>query len=112
MELGAVGAGRRATLQLHYQNNGNVPVGAFSITDTLPVSTTFVSAWINGTASRLTPSLIGDGYVVWDFPGLDNGYYGNFEVVVGWTPDANPAQCWSTPPRSHTCPARTATTTT
>jgi len=74
--------------ELHYwidiRNNGNIPVGAFRITDTLPVSTTFDSAWHRDEYGQyaFAPAEVGDGYVVWEFTGLDNGYNDNFEVVL------------------------------
>lgn len=82
--------------ELHYRlsihNNGNLPVGPFHITDTLPVSTTFQAAWRHDPhgQSPLTPTLMDDGYVVWEFPGLDNGYADNFEVVLAVDPEAEP----------------------
>ncbi len=70
-------------------NNGNVPVGAFRVTDTLPVSTTFSEAtWFGGTP--LAPAFVGADYVVWEFPGLDNGYQDGFEVVLDVDADALP----------------------
>ncbi len=65
-------------------NNGNVPVGSFRITDTLPVSTTFSGAWHQDEYGQyeFAPAEIGDGYVVWEFTGLDNGYNDNFRVVL------------------------------
>ena len=64
------------------RNQGNVPIGPFRITDTLPVSTTFVGLWenLNDGQQALDPTSVNDGVVVWDLPGLDNGYDRNFEV--------------------------------
>ncbi|MEJ5311947.1 MAG: PKD domain-containing protein [Anaerolineae bacterium] len=73
-------------------NNGNIPVGAFRITDTLPVSTTFQAAWHHDEYGQyaFAPVEVGAGYVVWEFTGLDNGYGDNFEVVLDVAPDALP----------------------
>lgn len=86
---GTLVAGGELRYGVHYQNTGNIPVGPFQITDTLPVNTTFVEAHTyNG--APVTPSVTGDGFVVWDFPGLDNGYSGDFEVVLAVDGDAGP----------------------
>ncbi len=69
---------------INYGNNGNVPVGAFRITDTLPVSTSFEAAWWYDQYGPhyMTPVFSGTAYVVWEIAGLDNGYNNNFEVVL------------------------------
>ncbi len=41
---GTLVAGGELRYGIHYQNTGNIPVGPFQITDTLPVNTTFVEA--------------------------------------------------------------------
>jgi len=83
--------------ELHYwintHNNGNIPAGTFRITDTLPVSTTFLASWRRdqfGQQYPFPPLHVGDGYVVWEFTGLDNGFNDNFEVVLDVNPDALP----------------------
>lgn len=77
---------------IDYHNDGNLPVGTFRITETLPVSTTFDSAWRHDAAGRhpLQPIQVGDGIVVWEFAGLDNGFGENFEVVLLADADAAP----------------------
>ncbi len=77
---------------INIHNNGNVPVGTFRITDTLPVSTTFQAAWRRDEYGQyeFAPVDAGDGYVVWAFTGLNNGYGDNFEVVLNVDPDALP----------------------
>lgn len=79
---------------IHYQNTGNIPVvGTFHITDTLPVSTTLIAAWrydLYGNPSPVTPILIADRTVVWEFDGLDNGYTQDFEIALRVDPDAIP----------------------
>lgn len=78
---------------LHYNvnihNNGNIPVGSFRITETLPVSTTFVAAWLYGNVP-FVPVMTGADYVVWEYPGLDNGYRLDFEIVLKALPNAAP----------------------
>lgn len=83
--------------ELHYwinvHNNGNIPVGTFRITDTLPVSTTFHASWQRdqyGQEYPFPPLYVGDGYVVWEFAGLDNGFGDNFEIVLDVDPNALP----------------------
>jgi uncharacterized repeat protein (TIGR01451 family) len=75
-----------------YGNDGNVPVGSFRITDTFPISTTFVRAWHNDPSGgyEFAPLILTDGYAVWEIPGLDNGYNGDFEVVLAVDPGAVP----------------------
>ncbi len=76
-----------------YGNNGNLPVAAtFRITDTLPVNTTFSSAYLNTSTGQtpFTPTLVGNGYVVWEVDGLDPGYNFNFEVALNVAWDATP----------------------
>ena len=66
---------------INYYNNGNQPVaGTIRVTDTLPVNTTFNSAWQHG--NPFPPTTQTADYVVWEIDGLDNGYGGNFEVVL------------------------------
>lgn len=78
---GTLVAGGELRYGVHYQNVGNVPVGPFQITDTLPAHTTFVQArTYDGTP--VVPSETGPGFVVWNFTGLDNGYFGDFEVIL------------------------------
>lgn len=78
---------------LHYNvnihNNGNIPVGSFRITETLPVSTTFVAAWLYGKVPFI-PVMTGTEYVVWEYPGLDNGYRLDFEILLDVLPNAAP----------------------
>lgn len=81
---GQLTPGGELRYNINYHNNGNVPVGAFRITDTLPVSTTFEAAWWYDQYGPhpFPPVETGAGYVVWEFVGLDNGYNDNFEVVL------------------------------
>ena len=77
---------------IYLHNNGNVPVGALQITDTLPEGTSFVEAYAhepNGT-SPFPPSQINTDTVVWSLPGLDNGDSLNFTVVVAIAADVLP----------------------
>ncbi|MBN1921679.1 MAG: DUF11 domain-containing protein [Anaerolineae bacterium] len=78
---------------INYNNTGNIPVGTFRITDTLPVSTTFVGAWqgdLYGDQHPVIPILVNDEIVVWEFAGLDNGDAFGFEVALRIDPDAIP----------------------
>ncbi|MBN1177775.1 MAG: DUF11 domain-containing protein [Anaerolineae bacterium] len=73
-----------------YGNNGNVPAaGPIRITDTLPVSTTYLWAFHWGPEEPIpfTPTLFTDDYVVWEFGELENGFWDNFIVIVGIDPD-------------------------
>jgi uncharacterized repeat protein (TIGR01451 family) len=72
---------------IDYGNNGNLPVSGVRITDTLPVSTTFIGAWRNdnywwNVSYPVTPVLVTANTVVWDIGALDNGYGDNFEVAL------------------------------
>jgi len=85
--------GGRIRYWIDYDNNGNVPVTTtIRITDTLPVSTTFVESWHHRRfypSTLITPTF-GPGYVVWDVGTLDNGYSGNIEVVLDVDSNAIP----------------------
>ncbi|MBI3977289.1 MAG: DUF11 domain-containing protein [Chloroflexi bacterium] len=104
-----VSPGQLITYQIQYRNQGAAPATGVRLTDTLPVSTTFVSA-------SVTPTAVTDNQVVWtvgDLPGnssyrylnvtlrLDpdarQGQYVTNRVDVGANePDANPNTNWST----------------
>lgn len=77
---------------IHVGNYGNVPVGAFRITDTLPVNVSFLAAWTYDQTGQhaFDPVLNANGVVVWEIPGLDNGYWRNIEVVLRVAQDAQP----------------------
>ena len=79
---------------IDYQNNGNVPVtSTIRITDTLPMSTTFVAAWDYdqyGNPSPVTPVFTGTDHVVWEIAGLDNGFGDNFEIALNVDGHADP----------------------
>ena len=74
-------------------NHGNVPVTSpVHITDTLPVSTTFVRSWLHTPGQPpvpITPTT-GAGYVVWDVGPLDNGYWAHIEMELKVDNDAQP----------------------
>ncbi len=69
---------------IYIHNDGNVPVGAFTLTDTLPVSTTFVAAWKYDTTGQqvMNPTSTSNGVLVWELPGMDNGYWCNIDVTL------------------------------
>ncbi len=89
---GQIVPGGELNYWIDIRNNGNIPAGTFRITDTLPVSTTFVAAWHHDRYNQypFTPVLVGDGYVVWEFAGLDNGYNDRFRVTLNVARDAQP----------------------
>lgn len=79
--------------QIDYNNNGNVPVTErIRITDTLPVSTSFIGAWHydNQGAHPVIPIITETSYVVWEIDSLDNGYSNYFEVALRVADDAVP----------------------
>jgi uncharacterized repeat protein (TIGR01451 family) len=67
-----------------YENTGNLPVGSVLITDTLPVGTTFFSAWHHDPAGgyEFPPLAVTDEVVVWQLEELENGSGGEFEIVL------------------------------
>ena len=70
---------------IQYGYDSNFSPGIITITDTLPVSTTFVDAWRNGDfgLEPITPVASGLGYVVFEFDGLTANHYGSdFNVLV------------------------------
>ena len=78
---------------VNYNNDGNMPVtSTIRITDTLPVSTTFNSAWHHDQYGQhpVTPTQVTAAYVVWEINGLGNGYGGEFEVVLDVDSNAIP----------------------
>ena len=81
---GALTPGGLLHYRVDYGNSGNLPVGLYRITNTLPVSTTFVRAWWNDWQGEhpLIPTITTSTYVVWEFPGLDNGYSRHFDYEL------------------------------
>lgn len=77
---------------LHYQNTGNVPVGPVLMTDTFPVSTTFLGAWQHDPwgGHPFEPVSVDGEHAVWAIPGLDNGESGEVEVILAVDPAAEP----------------------
>lgn len=85
--------GGKLYYNIGYGNSGNLPITAtFRITDTLPANTTYSGAHLNTPTGQtpFTPTLVGNGYVVWKVNGLDAGYNVNFEVVLDVAWDAAP----------------------
>ena len=75
----------------HYQNTGNLPITrAIRITATLPAGTSFREALANKTGLGVTPIVTAPGYVVWQFPPLDNGAWADFEIVLDIAANAVP----------------------
>lgn len=91
---GVLVPGGRLAYWIHFNNSGNVPVGAFSITDTLPVSTTFRAAeYYDRIGEPLTtpPTLtVHTDSVVWEFSGLENGFGGHIYLVLDVDGNAKP----------------------
>jgi uncharacterized repeat protein (TIGR01451 family) len=90
---GQLTPGGIANYWVNYRNDGNLPVGTFRITETLPVSTTFVGAiqedrW--GNQTPFNPILVTDSYVVWQINGMENGYSDQFRVALLINPLAIP----------------------
>ncbi|MBN1248224.1 MAG: DUF11 domain-containing protein, partial [Anaerolineae bacterium] len=83
------------TLQywVYIHNNGNQPVGAFTITETLPISTSLAWIWRQDQSGQyfVTPTHVGTNQLVWEVAeGLDSGYSANYEVGLMVDPDAVP----------------------
>lgn len=85
--------GGRIRYWVRANNNGNIPVTTdVHITDTLPVSTTFVRSWIHrrGLPPALITPTVGAGYVVWNVGPLDNDCWAHLEVELAVDEDAEP----------------------
>ncbi len=91
--------GGEIRFEFNVQNWGNMPMPGTLVTATLPVSTTFLSAyaWTWDGSFTFTPTVITDEYLVWDvgsaFPNGDfpNGYNFGIGIVLKISPDAAPA---------------------
>ena len=89
---GSLVPGGELQYNLSYGNNGNLPAGPVTITDTLPEGTSFLNAWHNddfGGYDFLPDYQDGD-IVVWQIPGIDNGVGHNFNVNLAVDPSAVP----------------------
>lgn len=85
--------GSTLQFQVNYDYDANFAPGSLTITDTLPVDTTFLNAWHWGPSGQeyLTPLASGPGYVVFEFSDLTaNSYGGYFFVDVQIDPAAVP----------------------
>jgi uncharacterized repeat protein (TIGR01451 family) len=85
--------GGEVRYNLNYNNNGSLPVTtAIRITDTLPQNTTFLGAWTYDQQGQhpVTPTINAGSFVVWEIPGLENGFGNNFEVALGLNPGMTP----------------------
>lgn len=79
--------GGMARYNLNFHNTGNLPVGsAIRITDTLPTGTSFREARWHHDGSPALPLYADASIVVWEIPGLPNGYSGGLEVVLDIDP--------------------------
>ncbi|HNT26410.1 MAG TPA: PKD domain-containing protein [Anaerolineales bacterium] len=74
--------GGTSIFNIRYINNGDATADSFTISNTLPVSTSYA-----GDSSGITPT-IGAGWVAWELGPLDPGADGRFQVFV--TNHANP----------------------
>lgn len=89
---GELTPGGEIRYNISYSNNGNLPAENVFITETLPASTTFVSAfWYDEAGAHpFLPALVTDEIVVWEIGALDNGYGLNFELALDIDPQAMP----------------------
>ncbi|MFZ6030261.1 MAG: hypothetical protein ACOYYS_21310 [Chloroflexota bacterium] len=89
---GSLTPGGQIRYNINYQNNGNLPASGVRLTDTLPVSTTFVAAyWYDDAGPHaLPPDVDTNGQVAWDVGDLGVGHSGNFEIVLAVDEDAIP----------------------
>ena len=71
---------------------GNVPVGPLLITDTLPQGATFAGSWYHDEFGEhaFPPLLVTGDYVVWEYPGLANGFSFEFNVRLHIGEDVTP----------------------
>jgi uncharacterized repeat protein (TIGR01451 family) len=65
-----------------FSNWGNMPMPGTLLTTTLPQDTVFMFAysWDWSGWYIITPTVIGNGYLVWDFDTFNNGYYQNLGI--------------------------------
>jgi uncharacterized repeat protein (TIGR01451 family) len=85
--------GGEVRYNLNYNNNGSLPVTTtIRITDTLPQNTTFLGAWTHDQQGQhpITPTINAGSFVVWEIPGLENGFGNNFEIALRLNPDMTP----------------------
>jgi len=84
--------GGQLVYHIRVRNTGNVPVGSFTVTETLPVMTTFQESWLNEPdgQSPLIPITVSDNQVAWTFDGLVNGGTINFDIYLTVDPEAQP----------------------
>ncbi|MBN2148574.1 MAG: DUF11 domain-containing protein, partial [Anaerolineales bacterium] len=84
---GTVMPGGSVIFTIYYRNDGDATADTFTITDTLPVSLTYVS---DNSGVGATP---GSGWVAWTFGPLEPGEEGSFEVVLNNTADPGEWLC-------------------
>jgi uncharacterized repeat protein (TIGR01451 family) len=82
---GQVLPGGSVIFTIRYSNDGEATAESFTITDTLPASTTYLAD-----SSGVTPTT-GDGWVAWEFGAINPGEWGQFQVIL-----LNDAQPWTT----------------
>jgi uncharacterized repeat protein (TIGR01451 family) len=85
--------GGQLRYQVRIENNGNQPVGeAIILTDTLPANTAFDSLWVHEPDGPhpISPTVVGPDQVLWEIPGLENGFGVGFEIVLNVDGDASP----------------------
>lgn len=81
--------GGEVRYNINYNNNGSLPITTtIRITDTLPQNTTFLGAWTYDQQGRhpVTPTINAGSSVVWEIPGLENGFGNNFEIALRLNP--------------------------
>lgn len=82
---GVLAPGGQVAYGLNVGNSGNIPIAAtFYVTDYLPISTTYNSAWHHDQYGPhpVTPTVVTAEYVVWEINGLANGFWENWEVIL------------------------------
>ncbi|MFZ0547110.1 MAG: PKD domain-containing protein [Candidatus Promineifilaceae bacterium] len=82
---GVLAPGGQVAYGLNLGNDGNIPITTtILVTDFLPVSTTYNGSWYNDEYGQhpVTPTVVTNDYVVWEFPSLANGFWENWEVVL------------------------------
>ncbi len=84
--------GGQIRYHITYGNDGNLAAGPLWITDTFPVSTTFVSAWYNDPwgGFPIPPNALDAHRAVWEIAELGNGHSGDFVVTLNVDPGATP----------------------
>jgi uncharacterized repeat protein (TIGR01451 family) len=90
LQSGTPGPGSQLTYRIHYKYTGTSAAHNVRISDTLPISTTYVS---DVTPPGFT-TVVTDGTVVWEKASIPADSYGYMFVTVLVSDDFNPAEDW------------------